>query len=77
VGRVVDPSGLKELINGGRGGLAFFNNFFDIDRLIAELPEMVFGIVLIAVGEELELAHQPFLPGLIGVFGNSPEELFG
>jgi hypothetical protein len=77
VGRVVDPSGLEELIDRGRGGIALINNFPNINRLIAKLPEMLFGIVLIAVCKKLELPHQPFLPGLIGVFGDSPEQLFG
>ena len=51
---VVDPFCLKELIDGGRNRLIFFNNFFYIHGLIAELPEMMFSIVLITVGEELE-----------------------
>ena len=74
---IVNPFSLEELVDRGRGGFAFFNHFFHIDRLIAKLPEMMFRIVLIAVGEKLELPHQPFLTGLIGVFGYSPEQLFG
>ena len=77
VSGVVDPPGLKEFVDRGRGGFTFFDNFFNVDRLIAKLPEMMFGIVLIAVSKELELPHQPFLTGFIGVFGNSPEQLFG
>jgi hypothetical protein len=74
---VVDPSGLHKFIDRGWDGFAFFNNFFNIDRLIAELPEMMFGIVLVSVCKKLELPHQPLLTGLIGVFGYSPEQLFG
>src|ERR1700743_366214 len=55
MGGIVTPVGLEEFIDGGWEGLAFFSNFLHIDRLIAELPEMMFGVMLIPVGEELKL----------------------
>ena len=73
---VVHPSGLEEFIDRGRDGFTFINNFFNIDRLVPELPEMMFGVVLVAVCKKLELTHQPFLPGLIGVFGDGAKQLF-
>jgi hypothetical protein len=74
---VIDPPGLEEFVDRGWNGFVFLDDFFNVDRLITKLPEMMFGIMLIAISEELELSHQPFLAGLIGVFGYSPEQLFG
>jgi len=49
---VVDPFRLEEFIEGGRYRLSFINNLFEIDGLVAELPEVMFGIVLVAVGKK-------------------------
>jgi hypothetical protein len=54
VGGVVNPSGLDQLFDGRRRRLAFFNDFINIYGLIAELPEMMLGVVLIAISEKLE-----------------------
>lgn len=51
---VVDPLGFLQFFDGGWEGFVFFEEFFEIDGLIAELPEMVFGIVLIAICKEVE-----------------------
>ena len=59
---VVDKFCLEELLDRGRDRLVFFNNFFNVHGLIAELPEMMFGIMLITVGKKLEQSHQPFFP---------------
>src|SRR3569833_2801076 len=44
---------LHQALEWGRNALFFFNKFFEVDGLIAKLPEMMFGVVLIAIGKKL------------------------
>ena len=74
---MVDESRFLEFFERIWNGLVFFNKLFKVDGLVAELPEMMFRIVLIAVGKKMKETHQPFFTGFFGVFRNGPEYLFG
>ena len=73
---MVDESRLLEFIERAGNGFVFFNELYKVDRLVAELPEMMLRIMLIAVGEKVKETHQPFFTGFLGVFRNGPEYLF-
>jgi hypothetical protein len=68
---------VHKAFEGGWKGLMIFSRLFEVHRLIAELPEMVFGIVLVPVGKELEQAKKPFFTSFGRVFGNGSKDLFG
>ena len=72
----IDYSFFHKAVQWGWEGLIFFNKLFEVHGLIAELPEMMFRVVLIPVGEELKKAQEPFFAGLRGMLGNSPQDLF-
>ena len=77
VAGMVDESRFLEFFERAGNGLVFFNKLFQVDRLVAELPEMMLRIVLITVGKKMKETHQPFFTGFFGVFRNGPEYLFG
>ena len=77
VAGVVDESGFLKFIERAGNGLVFFNKLFKIDGLVAELPEMMLRIVLIAVGKKMKETHQPFFTGFFGMLRNGPEYLLG
>jgi len=52
----IDYLFFQEVVEWRWDGLFFFNEFFKVHGLIAKLPEMVFRVVLIAVGEKLKQA---------------------
>jgi hypothetical protein len=77
VAGMIDEPGLLEFIERAGNGFVLFNDLFKVNGLIAELPEMMLRVMLIAVGEKVEEPHQPFFTGFLGVFGNGPEDLLG
>src|SRR5258708_4216356 len=54
VAGMVDECRFLESFERTGNGLIFFNKLFKIDGLVAELPEMMFRIVLIAVGKKMK-----------------------